>query len=459
MVTIYFDKQLFSHLFNAQEEKYRVLREKILSHRDEFIFLYSNAHLFDLQQDMTDIKYEEMDLMQTIVDGNHIFFENPNIMVGKETPRSVFDNIAAINDFSWLDNFDLSQITKEQREVINNIMDISYKDLTGQLEFDWLKKRAPICSNEVQIDKASFTSFVKFVKENFYDNKNSYKQIRDNAIKNYNPALITTDCESIFNNQLASSPLGLSFIETIKATINQVGLPTSDASTVYYISYMLLDLLGVSREARKKVKFRNMQTDCMHSFFGSYCDCFVSDDVGIIRKSKTLYNLFNFETTIYSIDEFITKFDEAIKNNQKSAYVFLEEIRNDYQQRKVVKEETSAPYILTQLVSTHKYFGYFNHMLERKSKDETVIILYKNHIASQLLLIQEIEIIVNRLVHAFNDLGAAFGLFNRDTEMPQIKAGNWGRVLRLDDADIGLTTVKDPFRLCLWIKPKPSALQ
>lgn len=171
MVTIYFDKQLFSHLFNAQEEKYRVLREKILSHRGEFIFLYSNAHLFDLQQDMTDIKYGEMDFMQTIVDGNHIFFENPNIMVGKETPRSAFDNITAIDDFSWLDNLDLSQITKEQRDVINNIMDISYKDLTGQLEFDWLKKRVPICSNEVQIDKASFTSFVKFVKENFYDNK------------------------------------------------------------------------------------------------------------------------------------------------------------------------------------------------------------------------------------------------------------------------------------------------
>ena len=38
MVTIYFDKQLFSHLFKSQEEKYLVLREKILSHRDEFIF-------------------------------------------------------------------------------------------------------------------------------------------------------------------------------------------------------------------------------------------------------------------------------------------------------------------------------------------------------------------------------------------------------------------------------------
>ena len=61
MVTIYFDKQLFSHLFKSQEEKYLVLREKILSHRDEFIFTYSNAHLFDLQQDTTDIKYDEMD--------------------------------------------------------------------------------------------------------------------------------------------------------------------------------------------------------------------------------------------------------------------------------------------------------------------------------------------------------------------------------------------------------------
>lgn len=72
MVTIYFDKQIFSHLFSAKEEKYSILREKILPHKDDFIFLYSNAHLFDLQQDTTNIKYEEMDFMQSIVDGNHI---------------------------------------------------------------------------------------------------------------------------------------------------------------------------------------------------------------------------------------------------------------------------------------------------------------------------------------------------------------------------------------------------
>lgn len=79
---------------------------------------------------------------------------------------------------------------------------------------------------------------------------------------------------------------------------------------------MILDLLGINKETRKKVKFKNMQADCCHSFFGSYCDCIVSDDEGMRRKSKTLYKLFNFGTKVYSIDEFIEKFDEAINNNK-----------------------------------------------------------------------------------------------------------------------------------------------
>ena len=84
--------------------------------------------------------------------------------------------------------------------------------------------------------------------------------------------------------------MGLSFVETIKAVLNQLGLPSSDAAIVYYISYMLLDLLGVSKEPRKKVKFRNMQTDCLHSFFGSYCDCIVSNDTGMSTKVRRYTN-------------------------------------------------------------------------------------------------------------------------------------------------------------------------
>ena len=93
MITIYLDKQVFSHLFNAREEKYSLLREKILSHKDEFIFFYSNAHLFDLQDDKTNIKYAEMDFMQTIVDGNRLIYEDAKQVVMKQSPRDAFMNI------------------------------------------------------------------------------------------------------------------------------------------------------------------------------------------------------------------------------------------------------------------------------------------------------------------------------------------------------------------------------
>ena len=128
MVTIYLDKQVFSHLFNAKDEKFCRLREKILSHKDEFIFFYSDGHLFDLQNDLTDCKYAEMEFMQSIVDGNRLIYETPKQEVMKQSPREAFETIGKFGDFSWLDNFDISQITEDQIKAINNIVDISIKD-------------------------------------------------------------------------------------------------------------------------------------------------------------------------------------------------------------------------------------------------------------------------------------------------------------------------------------------
>ena len=44
-------------------------------------------------------------------------------------------------------------------------------------------------------------------------------------------------------------------------------------------------------------------------------------------------------------------------------------------------------------------------MIERKSDNETVIILHKNNDFNQPMLVREIEIIVNRMVKVFNDMG------------------------------------------------------
>lgn len=454
MVTIYFDKQVFSHLFKAKDEKYVALREKILSHKDEFIFLYSNAHLLDLQNDTTDTKYAEMEFIQSIVDGNCLVYEAPNIVVRKQTPRESFDTIHRIDDFSWIDDLDFATITDEQRKAIYNIVDITTKELSGELDYDWLTSRTPISSDKLFCDKTAFSAVMNLYARNLFENKESYKILRDDTIARYNPSLITADGENIFNEQFATSSIGLSFIDTVKAVLTQMGLPLSDPGTVYYTSYMLLDILGINKESRKKVRYRNVQADCCHSFFGSYCDCIVSDDEGVIRKSKTLYKLCDFGTKVYSIDEFIEKFDEAVNNNRKSAREYFDEIYYDYIVRKILRVETTTKHTITYLEAAHKYFGYFNCLAERTDEDERIIILHKSNDFNQPILVKEIEIIVNRLVRAFNDMGATSEMFNEAMELPQIKANNWERILVLDDAYMVLTIFKDTPMLCFWIKMK-----
>jgi hypothetical protein len=163
MITIYLDKQVFSHLFNAKDEKYCRLREKILLHKDEFIFFYSDGHLFDLQNDKSDKKFAEMEFIQSIVEGNYLIYKDFEQVVLKQSPCESFATIGNIGDFSWLENIDFSQLTEEQRNVINNIVDISVKDFKGELDFDWLVTRIPISVDRTLVDKSTFVSIMETV--------------------------------------------------------------------------------------------------------------------------------------------------------------------------------------------------------------------------------------------------------------------------------------------------------
>ena len=85
--------------------------------------------------------------------------------------------------------------------------------------------------------------------------------------------------------------------------------------------------------------------------------------------------------------------------------------------------------------------------------------MYKHNDLNQPILAREIEIIVNRMVKVFNDMGATFTLFDEAVELPQLKVDNWRRTLVLNDADICLTKFKDAPMLCLWVNLKQSITQ
>ena len=450
MVTIYFDKQVFSYLFNARDEKYVRLKEKILSHKDEFIFLYSAGHLMDLNNDASEIKYAEMELMHSIVDENFLVFDS-YIKVSRISPMGAFSNLGVPFKKPLLDNLDFSNLSKEQIYALNNISDLIKKEIDGGLEFDWLKTRVPIDSEKLLVDKEILECFFNVVSESFFGDK--YKMVRDNVMHLYNPGSIVTGESRNVNDLPLYTPLKMSYLDIVRSVLKQIGFPMNNDLMAYYISYVFLDLFGFNKEPRKKVKFQNLQADALHSFYGSYCDCVVSEDIGLRDKTKDLYGVYNINTKVYSIDEFIEKFDEAIANNRKSVYQYWEEIMQDYLYGEEIRSETVTDGKMIGIKCSYSYFGYFNQMFVKESDGETAIILCKNIDVNSHLLIKEVEILVNRHARAFNEVGAQFYNFNWELEFPQILADNWFRDVRVNDMRLKLTRLPDVPKFCfiIWL--------
>ena len=278
--------------------------------------------------------------------------------------------------------------------------------------------------------------------------------VRDNVMHLYNPGSIVTGESGNVNDVPLNTPLKMMYLDIVRAALKQIGFPVNNDLMTYYISYVFLDLFGFNKEPRKKVKIQNLQADALHSFYGSYCDCVVSDDVGLRNKTKDLYGVYNINTKVYSVDEFIEKFDEAIANNKKSIYQYWEEIMQDYLYGEEIKSETVPDGKMIGVKCSYSYFGYFNQMFVKESDGETAIILCKNLDTNNFILIKEIEILVNRYARAFNEIGAQFCNFNWELEFTKILADSWSREVRVNNMLLKLTRLPGTPKFCfsIWIK-------
>ncbi|MFT4611472.1 MAG: hypothetical protein ACJA1H_002617 [Glaciecola sp.] len=124
MVRIYFDKQIFSHLFKQEKSQYVILLEKIRKQKAS-LFCYSHAHLLDLKNDKTDIKYSELEFIDSIVNDNYLSYHE----IKKKTscylarPLVAFadvENETDHIDFSSLFDFGTSDLNPEDLEKLQN---------------------------------------------------------------------------------------------------------------------------------------------------------------------------------------------------------------------------------------------------------------------------------------------------------------------------------------------------
>ena len=124
MPRIYFDKQIFSFLFKQDNPIYQKLYDDLLDNKHLFLYCYSHAHMRDLLNDHSDIKYKELEFMETLVEDNYLSYH----ALDKKTSCYLAKPLQAYNDQTdespptsfenLFTDVDLSFATDEQKRTV-----------------------------------------------------------------------------------------------------------------------------------------------------------------------------------------------------------------------------------------------------------------------------------------------------------------------------------------------------
>lgn len=313
METVYFDSQIFREL-KKEENKY--LLDKILKLKNNKLkYVYFDAHIYDLQNDKTDKKIEDLKFMSRIVENNYMLFDiNTNSFIKNETNiennynyfydfNSLF-SLDYFNIFSLFNNIQGEEIDTELNplfELLNNILQI-IKNLKIPLNFEYrlseeennfIQKFIPNCDNPTIGEIATTTNNTL---KNYFENIKSYREDRKD-IKNI---------------------LGNNNKDMVYKSINNILKLDIDIKFKFIAIYNMLDMLSEISEKTSKLKYRNMTIDAMHSFNSMSSDYFITNDNKLMLKSKELYKIINYNeylninkihTSAMSLEEFINIID------------------------------------------------------------------------------------------------------------------------------------------------------
>ncbi len=300
-----------------------------------------------------------------------------------------------------------------------------------------------------------FMGFLKTME----DDKTAYKGLRNIVDKNINNGKFTVDYDGIdFNDELKNSMLQKTFIEYVNNNLNPNGNKKITDYDFYINAYFTLDLLGISKEPSKKVKFKNVMNDGYHSYYGAFCDYVVSEDEGFQKKTKALYRLLGIESKVYHIDEFINYFSLLKNTLEKDSSSLFKLLINDLKNSLVLENKNSIKYNrqTTVIKPFQTYLGYFNRIENINEDNESFILLRrktKNY--SYFSFYREYEGVVNNAVKVFGYDSEMKGEFLWDKEIMEINNGNWvGRFWDLGNLTILLEINKGINELCLLITPK-----
>jgi len=302
-----------------------------------------------------------------------------------------------------------------------------------------LSKLLPLEMNRMSLMQWAehFMTMLKSMEED----KTIYKGLRNVIDKYINNGKFTVDYNSIdFNDDLKNSVLQKTFIEYVNNNLNPKGNKEVTTYDFFTNAYFTLDLLGISKENSKNVRFRNVMNDGFHSYYGAYCDYVVSNDEGFLKKSKSLYKLLNIQTKVLHVDEFAQSINLIGNTDEQDATTFFKLLSSDIKNGVVLgtKPSLSSDRYTTTIKPYHNYLGYFNKLDHIKENNRDYLFLSRQtQNYSFFYFYREVEGVVNKAVKLFGIDNNFKGDYNWGVENREINESHWtGRYWKFEAFDL-----------------------
>lgn len=453
MERIYFDKQVFSYLFKGEDAVYQNLYSKIIQNKQNYIYLYSEALLLDLKTSDPIIREKELQFIESIVENNFLCHNSQTnkTLSQSVSPINAFNSKSYdFNDFSFsklFDDLESEDMDEDLRKIIQ-----SFKSLITDLNFNLLdetmlatipesiRQIIPFTGKDMTIQ--DFMDSILQINKKLIEDKSIFKEMRKVVSEGINHGKFNLrDDEIDFNDQLKLSEIKKTFKEFVYDSIkgNKKDVSNYDFHTN---AYMNLEILGITKEPSKSIKFRNLLNDSFHSYYGGYSDIVVSDDINFVKKSKVIYKLLGIETRVFSINDFISWFEYSLNYKMLNFSMLIESIYSEVKSGDVVYSkynELNNLYISI-INCNSKILNYFNTVYIIESNNQIDYFVVKRFACySDFTYFKEFEYVVNFTFQLLGDDINGKGLYNTNVENKLLENNSWdGRMWICDGYNVNL---------------------
>jgi hypothetical protein len=471
MIRIYCDTNVFSNIEFPAKPEHEKLRALFDRNKHNFSFFYSLAHVQDKEKATK--KDDSFIFMEQYVKDNLIhhyddkedtsfYIATPTTLNadygGKIDPMSFFKPVDEDDDEGTAIAKRLFQSTLS---LINFPVDESLQLSITEETRSLLSKMVPIKNNQINLLDL-MTTIAAFHNEVIAD-KFVYKELRAFLIDAFNKGKLQSENGDIgFNEAFRDTDFKKTFIDYVVDITKQYQKKDKYTFYDYYLqAYTALDMFGISIEEiskKKKNGFNNMVHDSFHSYYASYCDILITDDIGLKAKSSLLYNLYGCRTTIITIHDAITILEGIEKDEEQDAADFFERVNVGIKSPErfntgiMFNDAAEIVHIVPQLL----YLNYFNAILFLPFAIDSYQLIFIKHSPIPLsgASYRETGTVVNKCVKLFGPDQNGKDIFDKDTEDNEMRKGIWlGREWNFHNLTIYIK--KDPLfdnELTLGIK-------